>query len=233
MKFLDKLRIIASILKSKQLRHDSIFINQFKELVAIDRIEFLINSCKGKRVLHIGFLDSPFLEERFISSEMLHSKLRCESAFVYGIDVNVQDLEKYRRLTGDANNCTLNLSENEVALEIFEKMKFDVVLIPEVLEHISNPGKFLKNLYQICVIHQSKLIATVPNAFNFEFFLEAANYHEIVHPEHYFYFSPFTIRKLLESEKFVVQQTSMYTSGSKSYPGITQWGVICSCEPQL
>lgn len=234
LNFIDRLYLAVNVLKSKQLRHDSIFINQFKELDVVDRIEYLVNSCKGKSVLHIGFLDSPFLEEKFLSSEMLHSKLKRESAFVYGVDVNAKDLEKYRLLTGDENNCVINLSERGADLRIFQDLKFDVVLIPEVLEHISNPGEFLKNLYLICKAHQSNLIVTVPNAFNFEFFLEASDSREIVHPDHYFYFSPITIRKLLESESFFVRQTSMYTpGGSKKYRGITQWGVICLCEPRL
>lgn len=173
--------------------------------------------------MHIGFLDSPFLEEKYLHSSMLHSKLMPKSAFLYGIDVNVADMGKYRSLTEDENNTVMDLSERNVGISGLKDAQFDVVLISEVLEHISNPGIFLKNLYEICKENDSSLLVTVPNSFNLDFFIEANDSREIVHPEHYFYFSPITIKRLLESESFVVKKTLMYTPGGRGgYDGITQ-----------
>jgi hypothetical protein len=54
---------------------------------------------------------------------------------------------------------------------------------------------------------------------------------EIVHPEHYYYFSPATLRKLLQDAGFTVVELALYASrDSALLPGITKNGVIAMCE---
>ncbi|MCL5990546.1 MAG: glycosyltransferase [Bacteroidetes bacterium] len=229
--FINKNNLISNILTSENINHDDIFINQIKNFNIVERIEFIKDYCRSKNVIHFGFLDSPFLESKFDSSKILHTELKNITNGLYGVDINEIDLKKYRNLTNDNNNCLLDISNPYVDLRNLMEVDCDVILFAEVLEHIPNPGEALKNLHEICLHKSAKLIVSVPNAYNFDFFMTANESIEIVHPDHFFYFSPVTIRKLLTKYGFIVEQLNMYTpGGNKNYPGITQWGIICVCK---
>jgi hypothetical protein len=71
---------------------------------------------------------------------------------------------------------------------------------------------------------------TVPNAYYAGVFLTALNGDEVVHPEHYYYFSPATLRKLLHDAGFSIIDMALYASrDSAVLPGITKNGVIATC----
>jgi hypothetical protein len=57
---------------------DSVFLQQYRELSSncVIREESLVDMSRGKKVLHFGFLDSPFSEERIKSKELLHLNIK-------------------------------------------------------------------------------------------------------------------------------------------------------------
>jgi hypothetical protein len=228
---MEKIKLILAVIQRKKISHDPIFVNKLTDFNVVDRLEFIINLSKEKKILHFGFLDTPFLETKLLSSDMLHVELKKIAQFLFGVDISANDLEQYRSLTHDCDNCLLDISKQNTDLKMLDAYDFDIILLPEVLEHIMNPGIALDNIYKICKKSSAKLIVSVPNAFNFSLFIDATNGVEVVHPDHYFYFSPITIKKLLQDSGFDVGTLNMYTSrGDPSCPGITQWGVICVCE---
>lgn len=211
---------------------NSIFVQQFRELSrqSVIREEYLVGISKGKKVLHFGFLDSPFSEERIQSGELLHLKLKKVASQLYGIDNDQVSLGRYRQLTGDRSNDAGDIQremQNGVASHAY-----DIILFPEILEHLGNPGRALANLKQLCVKGSgTKLCVTVPNAYYAGVFLAALDGDEIVHPEHYYYFSPATLRKLLHDAGFTIVEMVLYASrDSAVLPGITKNGVIAMCE---
>ncbi len=211
---------------------NSIFVQQFRELSrqSVIREEYLANISRGKKVLHFGFLDSPFSEERIQSGELLHLKLKKVASHLYGIDNDQVSLDRYRQLTGDRNNDSGDIQRE--ALHGADSPAYDIILFPEILEHLGNPGRALANLRQICVKgNGTKLCVTVPNAYYAGVFLGALDGDEIVHPEHYYYFSPATLRKLLHDVGFSIVEMALYASrDSAVLPGITKNGVIAMCE---
>lgn len=231
MKLLDRIRLGIKIASSEDLRHAPIFVHDIRDYHIVDRESFLIDAVRGKRALHFGFLDSPFLEEKAATTNMLHAKLRASAESVFGIDINAGDLQRYRALTSDVQNCIFDISMPGAKLTDVAASDYDVILFPEVLEHIPNPGTALQNLHLMCKRRGAELIITVPNAFNLNFFVNAAHSVEIVHPDHLFYFSPTTIRRLVEMSGFRVTSLNLYSpGGTRSFPGIAQWGIVCSCE---
>lgn len=78
--------------------------------------------------------------------------------------------------------------------------KYDLLLVPEVIEHVENCGEFLRSLEPL--MHSgSELLVTAPNAFcashmqrNRE---EAGNFIEIVHPDHNGWYSLYTLPNLI------------------------------------
>lgn len=208
------------------------FVQQFQELSrrSVIREEYLVDISRGKRVLHFGFLDSPFSEERIHSGELLHLKLRNVASQLYGLDSDHISLERYRQLTGDNNNSVGDI-QREMQDGILTDA-YDLVLLPEILEHLGNPAQALANLKRLCVTgNGAKLCVTVPNAYYAGSILRAMDGDEIVHPEHYYYFSPATLRKLLHDAGFTVVEMALYASrDSATLPGIVKNGVIAMCE---
>lgn len=212
---------------------DSLFVQQFPELAGLPviREEYLVEMCTGKRVLHFGFLDAPFSEDRIRSGELLHLKLKQVASHLYGIDCNRPSLDRYRQLTGDNNNDIEDVQH--MGQSSVHSHSYDLILFPEILEHLGNPGQALEHLRQVCLKSAgAKLCVTVPNAYYAGSFLRALDGDEIVHPEHYYYFSPATLRKLLCDAGFTVLEMALYGSRDSSVlPGITKNGVIAVCQP--
>jgi len=212
--------------------NNSIFVQQFRELSrqSVNREEYLVDVSRKKRVLHYGFLDSPFSEKRIRSGELLHLKINNVASQLYGIDNDRVSLDRYRQLTGDMNNDVGDV-QGEVQSGIASHI-YDIILFPEILEHLRNPGLALANLKQLCVKGgKTKLCVTVPNAYYAGVLLVALEGDEIVHPEHYYYFSPATLRKLLRDAGFNIVEMALYASrDTAALPGITKNGVIAMCE---
>ena len=217
------------------LREDSIHFHSFRYLQKkhVIREDFLMQLCKGRRVIHFGFLDVPFTVEKITARALLHFRIREVASFLYGIDIDPVSLEKYRQLTGDTQNAILDVQEDLTPKDLLlVSDRYDVILFPEVLEHTLNPAKALVNLRKVCSVNASaKLCVTVPNAFSVAGFFAAVMGSEIVHPGHYYYFSPATITKLLNDVGFSRVELLLYSNrrlvGS---PGLTGHGIIAICE---
>lgn len=228
---MDRMRLAVQVFREPHWVHDPVFVQPRLNLERVERVEELLRLASGRRVLHFGFLDSPFLAEKHKSGDMLHERLKREAASVYGVDINETDLDTYRRLSGDRANCILDISASDAAVQVLDGLPFDIVLFPEVLEHIPDPGQALRNLRKICHEHKAQLVLTVPNAFNFNFFVEACSGNEIVHPDHLFYFSPATLERLVSVSGFTVKTMMQYgPKGALARPGITESGLVCVCE---
>lgn len=210
----------------------SVFVQQFQEpsMQSVIREDYLVDISRGKRVLHFGFLDSPFSEDRIRSGELLHLKLKNVASELYGIDSDQASLDRYRQLTGDKDNAAADI-QKEIQGEV-ESRWYDIVLLPEIMEHLGNPARALANMKQICLKRrETQLCVTVPNAYYAGVFLRALEGEEIVHPEHYYYFSPATLRRLLVDAGFTIVDMALYGSRDTSaLPGITKNGVIAMCR---
>src|SRR5258706_10904192 len=145
------LRLFPSCLKIDRPSPDSHFFHSWQELwgKTVDRVEFLLAQCQGKRVLHFGFVDAPFSEERIKAGSLLHQRLRKVTTFLYGADIDAKSLDLYRRLTGDTDNAIVDVQQKSGNFEAVAR-DFDLVLFPEVLEHLLYPADALANLRQIC-----------------------------------------------------------------------------------
>lgn len=157
-----------------------------------DRYAFLVEYLKGKRVLHIGCTDHP----RFNPEKNLHISLsKGELAALHGLDVDAEGIETLRQYV-DGPYFT---SYDQVT------ESYDVVLAPEVMEHVLDAGSFLK---QLMSIDTNEIIITVPNAIdwiqqNMSQFgrrqIEGKRcFIETVHADHCYYFSPMTLATIVQ-----------------------------------
>ncbi len=210
---------------------DPVLLHPFNQMEesCVEREAYLLSLASGKRVLHFGFLDSIFLEQKISNATLLHLKLKEQATALYGVDINGEVLAKYRLLTGDFNNCLFDIAEDEIPSEL--QQEFDLILFPEVLEHVPNPGLVLTNLCILCQRNNARLCLTVPNSFDMYAFMTAMHGVELVHPEHCYYFTPYTLSRLIQMADLKVVELSFYNFGSSLAPGLTKAGIIALCEP--
>ena len=190
---------------------------------------FIERLCSGKRVLHFGFVDAPFSRERILEKRLIHQRIALSAKFLFGADVDESAVELYRQLTGDQQNTVCDIT-NPAGLEKLHQ-NFDVIIFGEVLEHLLEPAKALRNLRTVCAANPGcRLCVTTPNASTILGFGAALDGNELVHPDHYYYFSPVTLKKLLKDCGFRDIELWLYDGERFLHsPGITKHGVIATC----
>ena len=163
----------------------------FKQRVPLarvdDRMDLFRQHCTGKKVLHVGCTDYPI----FDSANNLHIQLNSICAQLDGLDLDELGLDELRLVVpGRYFTRTEDITEH-----------YDVLLVPETIEHVDDLSVFFKALagidFDLCLI-------TAPNAFlptdNGNFFENSGTYLtyvEHVHPDHNMWFSPYTLRRCI------------------------------------
>lgn len=170
-----------------------------------NRSLFLLDAAKDKKVLHLGCVDTGFTEKRIETDQLLHSKLEKVTLHLTGVDSNNEGLEQLKKL----GFSDLVLADIEEKLPI--SSKYDVIIAGEIVEHLSNPGKFLYHIGELMTKNGS-LIVTVPNAYCLTNFIRVLfNNIETVHEDHVCYYSYVTMRALLKRFGFEVTEQYGYS----------------------
>jgi 2-polyprenyl-3-methyl-5-hydroxy-6-metoxy-1,4-benzoquinol methylase len=160
----------------------------------VRREEFLLSLCSGKRVLHLGCTDTPFTDESIAAGRWLHAQLSGAASECVGVDI---DANAIRRLRDQYDVCNIVHGDAE-SLEQLDRGRFDVVVAGELMEHLGNPARFLASAR--AVLKPDGVIAiTTTNAFCFRRMLRVSFGSESVHPDHHYYFSHSTLRRLVVS----------------------------------
>ena len=185
-------------------------INFFQPLertieLSSNRKKFTVDFCRGKRVLHIGCVDAGIMNTRIKGNGLLHYQINKVATKLIGADIEENGL-KY--LAGEGFEVyNLNI---ETDLTLLKKLtqQVDIIVMPEVIEHLNNVGKALENI-KSCEFKGDILIST-PNAFSFRAYKMLAKCIEMVHPDHNYYFSPVTLKTLFKKHGFNMQRLIMY-----------------------
>jgi hypothetical protein len=169
------------------------------------RREFILERCSGRRVLHLGCVDRPFLERKLASGELLHADIVNRAAMVVGVDSDAAGLRLFEQLGWRAV---------EADVERFPELDFDVDLVVagEIIEHLSNPGMFLQSLAER-VPPSTEVILTTPNAYSARKYWRYLLGHEQVHPDHVAYYSPLTLREIVRRYGYDVLEEYPYPIG--------------------
>jgi SAM-dependent methyltransferase len=170
-----------------------------------DRREFILERCAGRRVLHLGCVDRPYLEEKLASGTLLHAVLVERAADALGIDSDPDGV----RLFEERGWPTICADVERLPELDFD---FDLVVAGEIIEHLSNPGLFLDSLARR-LGPGIEVILTTPNAYAVRRYWRFLLGHEQVHPDHVAYYSPLTLREALRRAGFVVTEEHPYPIG--------------------
>jgi 2-polyprenyl-3-methyl-5-hydroxy-6-metoxy-1,4-benzoquinol methylase len=188
---------------------------------------------KGRRLLDIGTIGHEFEARQEIGTFYLSEFVK-KAGYVKGIDILEEDVARARAagfevVVGDAESFV-------------DAEPYDVVFAGELIEHLSNPGLFLR-----CSIRNLKkdgvLVITTPNAFSMSRLLKCVfglTNEPPVNPEHTCYYTPQTLRQLSDREGFEIKRIyfSDYDYGTR---GVTMKRavmlrinrVLCDLFPQF
>jgi len=189
-----------------------------RSIPIIQKVDFLKRVCAGKRCLHLGCTDWPYTSQRVADGSLLHMDLQKVASELWGLDYDQEGLETL------AKRGVTNLRHADLEhLELLDlDRQFDVILAAEMIEHLSNPGLFLRGIRRFMQA-DTNLIVTTVNAYcgmrMVQYGLRGrGGVAEPVHPDHVAYYSYATLRHLLAREKFKVNGFFFYDVGYEHRP---------------
>jgi 2-polyprenyl-3-methyl-5-hydroxy-6-metoxy-1,4-benzoquinol methylase len=189
--------------------------NQVSDLVKLPllsivhgRRDFIIEQCKGKRVVHLGCVDKGLIEKRLHRGNLLHSMLSQVAPILWGVDLDERGLDIMRQ------SGFINLFKGDFDSDTWShglgNQEFDVIVATELLEHLKNPGVFLdtaKSLFGRNTI----MLLSVPNGLRLTGRLCMIRGCELVNPDHNYWFSYATLNTLLHKSGYEVLDAVAYS----------------------
>jgi len=170
-----------------------------KFLGLVERSEYILLHCSGKRVLHVGCTNFPNTEVKLRDGNLLHQKIEKVASLLHGIDIDKEGID-YLKKKGFDNIYYLD-AENLAKPNKNLFNAYDVVALADIIEHSSDPKAILEGA-KARLGKDGETIVSFPNAFYWFGFLCALIGKEVTHPEHVAYYSPRNIQELLKRAGF-------------------------------
>jgi hypothetical protein len=161
---------------------------------------------RGKKVVHIGCVDDHFemIQYKKEKGFYLHDIISSVATECIGIDINEQLVERLREAYGINNIAIANVERlQDIRMDGISKQAllanlatFDTIILPDLIEHLNNPGDMLASLKAI-FSPQAKIYICTPNPFFISNFILTLFRREIYSPFHTFYFTTESMAVLL------------------------------------
>lgn len=154
----------------------------------------------GDIVLDVGFSGQGIKND---NANWPHAIIRERTKELYGVDIELDE-----QLAKDPHYVKASAENFSFA------QKFDIIFAGDLIEHLSNPGLFLKCCTR-ALKPNGKLILTTPNTFNLFNMAEKITKREpTVNPDHTFYFNSKVLSRLLQKNDMKVESIDfLYTLG--------------------
>lgn len=189
--------------------------NKFR---VVQRVEFIKNICAGKKVLHLGCTNYPYTEDAIKNDMLLHLQLAESARTLVGFDFDQKGLD----ILSEAGVDSLYRADLENLDKVPVDETFDVIIGGEMIEHLSNPGRFLTGIQRF-MDPNTQLVITTVNAYCAMRFLiyglrGKGGRNEPVHPDHVAYYSYSTLNLMLERAGLGVKEFMFYDIGTEHRP---------------
>lgn len=163
------------------------------------------------KVLHIGCTDHlPVIDEKIKTGRHLHMALLNVCKKVIGVDIDQPSIDHLteNHKVPDLYNVNLVTTTSD-KIPFSDEAPFDFAIMGEIVEHLDNPVQFLSKLRTEHGSLFNKLIVTVPNAFNYNVLKQWKRGKETINSDHRFWFSPYTITRVLSAAGYKVESIRM------------------------
>lgn len=164
----------------------------------ISREAAITELIKNKDVIHIGCSDHiQIINEKIKTNKWLHKLISDNAKNCIGIDIDKESIEFIKKELGYKN-----VFYGDILTDVFDNItekNWDFVVFGEIIEHLNDPGNFLRVFKNKYGKNIGKFIITVPNIYSKQRYRNMMNYKEIINSDHRFWFTPYTITKILVS----------------------------------
>lgn len=176
-----------------------------KDYQLYSRIDLLRKLAAGKKMIHVGCVDHDIatITKKLGSDQWLHRILTAASTRCLGIDIHVEGIQYIRDQLGIADVEAADITAGPCAAIVADT--WDHMLLAELVEHIDNPVEFLTRIHANYRDHVGSLLVTVPNAFAMRNYKHAKKGRERINSDHRYWFTPYTISKVLDAAGFQVK----------------------------
>ena len=169
--------------------------NFFEHLFKVVRLDlntrdFIYDRFSGKSLLHVGCVDSM----HYSKDDNLHIELSKRCPDIVGFDIDIDGLHQLQE------DCPSTYYHN---FDDVLSRQYDVVLVPEVIEHVWNVGEFVDSLAQI---DTKEYFVSAPyiGLFPSNISHDGETLRELVHADHKCWHSPYTLynvfRKIIDAK---------------------------------
>ena len=152
-------------------------------IISKTRVSFFIEKIKNRSTLHYGCADWPV----YNTSTNLHLSLIPHISNIDGYDPNTETITLMKKS---------NMYSNTTLYDSIPDKQYDFILVPETIEHVNNVVKLLSDI-STNAHSDTDILITAPNALCTEHLtrhtLKNNVWTEIVHPDHNYWFSPYTL----------------------------------------
>lgn len=164
-----------------------------------NRFDLFKKLCADQRVLHVGCVDPGIAYEN-----SLHSFLAPICTQLDGLDIiDSEWIRSHGRLFLDPADV---------------KDHYDLMVVPEVIEHVGDVRSFLSGLavidFEWVVVTAPNALAPPPSLWNSSYY-DRKGIFEVVHPDHKCWYSPYTLKNSIESfTNWKVREVFIVTHGA-------------------
>src|SRR5262249_16767206 len=130
---------------------------------AVGRNQYLTELVSGRRVIHVGCATQGETREQHERGKLLFSLIEQSASAQLGVDPDSAGMGLLGEIVSPRwplQICTLD----RVAPAILDEFQPEMILFPEVLEHVPDAGSLLIEGREIAQRYGAQLVATVPNA---------------------------------------------------------------------
>lgn len=165
------------------------------------RIDKIIEITKNKNVIHVGCADHlPLIEQKIKEKRWLHGLLLENTNKCVGVDNNLDAVNFIKKTLKIQNVFYLDITTDNESL--LDNNHWDYMILGEIIEHIDNPVAFLSEIRKKYKGKVDKILITAPNIFNILTIKDIKNNVENINTDHRYWFSPFTLTKVLMNSGF-------------------------------
>lgn len=172
----------------------------------VARQGFLEEAVRGKRAIHLGFVDTGLMTVRRASGSWLHDTLAASASELVGIDADEEGVALARSLGYDAHVADCQSAEG---LSLLGLEPADIVVAGELIEHLDRPGAFLDAVSTL-LRPGGVLVLTTPNALRLTNVLASLLRREVVSSDHVAWYSWRTLETLLGRHGLTVVGLAYY-----------------------
>ncbi len=191
-------------------------VHQLPPAKVVDRIGYLTGAVRGRRAVHVGFVDRGCWAYHEQFDSWLHAHLDRAASALVGLDLDEAGVEEARAHGDEAHavDCSDDAAVGALGLEPAE-----VVIAGEIIEHLDDSGSFLDGLHALCR-PDGRLVVTTPNSSGLLFAAAAVGGYEVNHPDHITLYSCFTLTNLLARHGWEVTEVATYVAVLKEFENL-------------